>query len=385
MSRVQIWKQESQNKMTRLVFLPKGIKDGPKDDDIEIVGVVPVMADDNGDFLLDPNYNIEAFDSVHAFTIVRQIMTMYQRSLWRIGRDRPLKWQWGPSQIGVNPRAGNSPGASYSRNERSLNFFSSKSEGKLNHSIRSFEVAAHEVGHAILDSIRPGYWSSWQAETGALHESMADLTVIFATLAQLDLCRSIVFLTRGDLKDKSYFWIANGGAVAAADRAQGKGFAAADHDLTMYEVAAEVHDISLVFTGAVYDILADVFEYQRDPDLKDDTETLFKVGQHVMDLLLKAILGGPPQNATFKDVADRMIPYEKNTSIKQIIRKHFEARCILGKDRIVPPLRPVDDIRWGGCQCCLSSKEHLFAVEDGIKSGLSCLPTAKRILYPKSR
>lgn len=385
MSRVQIWKQESQNKMTRLVFLPEAIKDGPKDSDIEIIGVEPVAADNSGDFLLDPNYNIEAFDSVHAFTSVRQIMTMFQRSLWRIGRDRPLKWQWGPDPIGVNPRAGNAPGACYSRKERTLDFFSSKSDGKLNHSIRSFDVVAHETGHAILDAIRPGYWSSWQAETGALHESFADLTVIFATIAQLDLCRSIIFLSRGDLKDKSYFWIANGGSAVPQDSGAGKGFASAEHDLTMYEVAAEVHDISLVFTGAVYDILADVFAHQRNPAVKDDTETLFKVGQHMTDLLLKAIIQGPPQNATFKDIADRMISCEKSNKIKQIIRRHFEGRCILGKDRIVPPLRPVDVIRWGNCRCCLSSEEHLDVVEDGMRNGLSCLPTAKRLVNPKSR
>ncbi len=366
--------------MTRLVFLPEAIKDGPQDDDIEIIGVAPVIADDSGDFLIDPNFNGVGFDAVHAFTLVRQIMTMYQRSLWRIGRDKPLKWQWGPGRIFINPRAGIKRGACYSQSERCIEFFSTKHGGKFNHSVRSFGVVAHEVGHAILDAIRPGYWSSWQAETGALHESFADLTVIFATLSQFDLCQSIIFLSRGDLDDKSFFWISNGGLSKVRDGEQGKGFAAADHDLTMYDVVAEVHDISLVFTGAMYDILASIFKYQRNLALHDDSETLYKVGRHVMDLLLNAFLRGPPQNATFKDVADRMISTEKNQRIKQIIRSHFERRCILGKDRIVPPLKPVDEIRWGNCQCCLSSDEHLEAVEVGMKRMMTCLPVRTKAL-----
>lgn len=382
MSRVQIWKQESPSNLTRLIFLPNGVKDGPQDEDIEIIGVAPVVADDNGDFLIDPNFNAAGFDAVHAFTVVRQIMTMYQRALWRIGREKPLKWQWGPGRIFINPRAGVKLGACYSRSERLIDFFSAKRDGKFTHSIRSFSTVAHEVGHAILDAVRPGYWSSWQAETGALHESFADLTVIFATFSQLELCRSIIFLSRGDLEDKSYFWIPNGGQSTLPEGEQGKGFASADHDLTMYDVVAEVHDISLVFTGAMYDILAEMFKLQRNSALHDDAEILCKVGQHLMDLLLKAFLRGPPQNATFKDIADKMISFEKNARIKQIMRSQFEKRFILGKERIIPPLKPVDEIRWGNCQCCLSSEEHLEAVEIGIRRMMTCLPVSTKTLTP---
>lgn len=353
--------------MTRLVFLPEAIQDGPKDDDIEIVGVEPILADDHGDFLIDPNFNMDGFDAVHAYTVVRQIMTMYQRSLWRIGRQKPLKWQWGLGTISINPRAGIAPGACYSRSNRTIDFYSTKHGDQMDHSIRSYSVAAHEVGHAILDGIRPGYWSSWQAETGALHESFADLTAIFFALSKHDMCRTIIFLSRGELDDKAYFWITNGGQSNNSEREYSKAFAAAEHDLTMYDVVAEVHDISLVFTGAMYDILTSTFKYMRNSQLQDDAETLHKVGQRLMDLLLQAILNGPPQNATFKDVADRMISFEKNQRIKQIIRSQFEKRYILGKGRIIPPKRPVAEIRWGNCQCCLSRDEHLAAI--GIAGG----------------
>ena len=100
----------------------------------------------------------------------------------------------------------------------------------------------------------------------------------------------------------------------------------------------------------------------RNTQLQDDADTLYKVGQHLLDLLLQALLNGPPRNATFKDIADRMISFEKNQRIKQIMRIQFEKRYILGKERIVPPKRPVVEIRWGNCQCCLSRDEHLSAI-----------------------
>jgi hypothetical protein len=375
MSKALIWKQDpsvSENGL-RLTFLPEKIKDGPRDSQIEIVGLPPVRGDRNGDFIVDPRKNSDAFDAIHTFVIVRQVVTMYQRTLWRIGREKPIAWQWGHSTIKVNPRAGNQPNAYYSRQGQCLKFFFFKRNGKTVFANRSFDVVAHECGHAILDSLRPGYWASWQPETGALHEAFADITAIIALLAQLDQCDSIIAHSKANLHKKTFFSAFAEEFGEALGRGR-KGLRSADNDLTMHDVTDEVHDKSQVFTGAFYDILADLFDDLRNPNLRDDADILLRVGEHMADIFLEALLRGPPQNATFKDIVDKMISLEKKTKWKSVIRYHFERRFVIGRSRVKPTSKPIDEIRWGKCHCCLSRREHLNAVEVGIKQGQSCLP-----------
>ena len=163
MSRARVWKREPSLVPSgiRTTFIPSGITDGPRDSQIEVVGLQTVQCDKNQDFIIDPKENVEAFDGVHTFVLVRQVMTMYQRALWRIGKEKPLSWQWGPGKaIQVYPRAGNNPYVYYSRQEQCLKFFYFKQNGKTIFTNRSYDVVAHEAGHAILDALRPGYWAS---------------------------------------------------------------------------------------------------------------------------------------------------------------------------------------------------------------------------------
>jgi hypothetical protein len=162
--------------------------------------------------------------------------------------------------------------------------------------------------------------------------------VLLAMLAQLDQCESIVVHSRADLHSKSFFSVIAEEFGEASGR---NGLRNADNDLTMDEVGEEVHDASQVFTGAFYDILADIFDDERNPDIRDDAETLFRVGEHMTDLVVESFLRGPPQNATFKDVAEKMIYLEKKNKWKSFIRHHFQRRGVLGARRVKPPSKPV--------------------------------------------
>ncbi|MEH2253758.1 hypothetical protein [Nostoc sp.] len=79
-SRMRIWKQDPSVKgieLPRTVYIHTQVNDGPSDTQISIQGMAPVAADVNRDFLLNPDGNVEAFDAVHTYTIVRQVLTMY--------------------------------------------------------------------------------------------------------------------------------------------------------------------------------------------------------------------------------------------------------------------------------------------------------------------
>ena len=377
MSKVRIWKQDPNEsvKSFRLAFVATRIKDGPRDSLVEIVGLSDVVrGNKHGDFIFDETEGYEQLDAIHTFTVVRQIMMIYQRALWRIGKEKPLSWQWGPEKpIKININAGIDVGSAYSRSEQGIKFFQAKSNGKILHTNRSYEIVAHEVGHAVLDSLRPGYWGSWQPQTSALHESFADIAAILTTISQLEQCEYLVAQSKANLRDKTFFHnvaeeiieILYGGNL---------GFRSADNDLTLRDdVGDDIYDLSRVFTGAFYDILAEIFEDVRNPDLRNDAELLFKLGEHMTSLLVEALLRGPPQNATFKDIADLMISLEKNRKWKSIIRSNFGKRAVLGRYHVKAPKSPVE-VSWKKCRCCLSTKEHLKAVEIGTLRKQNCMP-----------
>ena len=171
-SRTRIWKQDPSVEIaTRDVYVHTRIHAGPADSQIEIEGLPIVHPDVNGDFLFEPASE-NAFDAVHTYTIVRQVLTMFQRAL-----SEKMKWQWNTggnsAPISVFPNAGETPNAFYSRNERALKFFFFRPAGAgpnapFVFTCRSLDIVAHEAGHAILDSLQPGWITSFDPQTGGL-------------------------------------------------------------------------------------------------------------------------------------------------------------------------------------------------------------------------
>ena len=124
-SRMLIWKQDPSvtDPGIRLTYVPTLVLDGPRDSRVTttLTGITPVHANTNRDFIYTPG--TPEFDCAHAFAIVRETLTMYQRS--RGGA--PVPWAWNVNgntdPIVVLPRAGVTANAFYSRSAKSLNFF----------------------------------------------------------------------------------------------------------------------------------------------------------------------------------------------------------------------------------------------------------------------
>jgi hypothetical protein len=338
-SRTRIWKQDPSVKelaLPRDVYIHAQVKEGPSDSQIVIRGLAPVTPDLNQDFLIDPASDEKAFDAVHTYTIVRQVLTMYQRVL-----DRKIQWQWNSNTdldpISVHPQAGRTANAYYSRDEKVLKFFFFKPNNQPAGSpdvftCRSLDIVAHETGHAILDALKPNWiLNNAPAQTGGLHESFGDITSILTILSQLDLVEYIVAQTKSDLHRRNI--------LAALAEEFGNAFGMpeglrnADNNLKLSQVGNEVHDISQVFTGAFYDILADIFTANRNPRECDDAITLYETGRYMAGLIIKSIEKAPDTNAIYADVANAAIEIAKadgHPDYAIFIEKHFTLREVLG-------------------------------------------------------
>lgn len=374
-SRMKIWKQDPtvQPIGIRTTYLHSDVDDGPQDAEIETKGTPLVLANSDRDFLFDPAENPTEFDAVHTFTVVRQVLTMYQRALKRNDVGDAFTWQWGSGKpIQVYPRAGIDANAYYSRSQQSLRFFYFHPRGNeakpLVYTCRSFDIVAHEAGHAILDALRPGYWTSWHPQTAGLHESFGDLSAIFTMLAQMDQCDAIIAASKGDLHAKTFFpTVAEQFGEALYGRTTG--LRNADNDLKLSDVSNEVHSISQVFTGAVYDILADIVEDYYKPDLYDQAETLFRVGKHMTALIILALVSGPEHNAIYADVAQRMIDIEPVAPWKEFIGTQFTKREVLGGPTGMAAELP-QRLDWNRSCGTLRHPDHVQCVDDAVTGAL---------------
>jgi hypothetical protein len=337
-ARFLIWKQDPTvtELGPRLVYIPGLVLKGPRDARIitELPGTTPVSSNGNGDFIF-PAGSAE-MDCAHTFAVVRQTLTLFTRL--RGGTAIPWAWNTGGNTqpISVYPRAGVTPNAYYSRNERALRFFYFTPTGSSTqvYTCRSLDIVAHECGHAILDGLRPG-WLAWgnPPQTGGLHESFGDLAAIFLALSQLDQVEAAIAMTKGDLHDKNFL-------AALAEQfgtALGRplGLRNADNDLKLSEVGNEVHAISQVFTGAIYDILADIYAFERNAQAatKDPAQVLLEVGRHVAKLVIDAIVLAPATAATYADVANRMLQVSAGQGdppiYRTFIRNRFSVREVV--------------------------------------------------------
>jgi hypothetical protein len=341
-ARVLMWKQDpSVSEIgTRKVFLPGVVLAGPRDARITVAGdpdIPAVEPNAFGDFVTMPD--TPQFDAVHTFAVVRQTLTMYQRALSTAGAAMPLPWQWNSSvdtsPLQVHPYGlPNVMNAYYSRTQACLKFgdFIPPGETARVYTCRSFDIVSHETGHAVLDGLKPQWlMADNPPQTGGLHESFGDLTAIFLALSQLDQCEAVVAQTKAHLHDKTFLAdIAEQFGLALGST---NGLRNADNDLTLSEAGTEVHAISQVFTGAVYDILADLFAFERNPELEDCASVLHRVAAWLRGLLLRALIAAPDAAATYADVANDMLRLTledgKPAEYTTFIRNRFAQREVV--------------------------------------------------------
>jgi hypothetical protein len=314
-ARVLMWKQDPSVAEigTRKAFLPGVVLAGPRD--ARIVsgdpGIAPVAPNAFGDFVTMPD--TPQFDAVHTFAVVRQTLTMYQRALSAAGNEMPLPWQWNSSvdtaPIQVFPYGlPNVMNAFYSRSQSSLKFGDFVPSGQTERvfTCRSFDIVSHETGHAVLDGLKPQWLlADNPPQTGGLHESFGDMTAIFLALSQLDQCEAIVAQTKARLHDKTF--LADIAEQFGLALGTANGLRNADNDLTLSQAGTEVHAISQVFTGAIYDILADIFMFERNPALEDDAAVLHRVGAYLRGVVLRALIAAPDIAPAFADVVNEML------------------------------------------------------------------------------
>src|SRR5262249_18822730 len=134
---------------------------------------------------------------------------------------------------------------------------------------------------------------------------------------------------------------------------------------------------SQVFTGALYDIMADIFAFRRNPALRDDAAVLYDVAEELRTILIKAIQAAPAMAATFADVANQMLNIcaatGKPVQYRNFIRNRFTVR------QVVVQAAPFTADHAEGV--ALQAQEHVSAMPDAAQDRRGCCGTMQHYEY----
>ncbi|MGO7133446.1 hypothetical protein AB9E06_21575 [Rhizobium leguminosarum] len=177
------------------------------------------------------------------------------------------------TKLSLRPNDGQDLNAYYNR--ASVSFFEFPLGKSTIFSGASTDVVSHEVGHAILDALRPDLWSVNMLEVGAFHEGFGDCIAIMTALSDADTRAEIL---KGDqqLQNANYVEATAEQLSAAIGKALTPNHNAAKprHGLNSFIWAFpqslpddgkpgvlinEVHSFGQLASGCYYDLILEIF------------------------------------------------------------------------------------------------------------------------------
>jgi hypothetical protein len=208
--------------------------------------------------------------------------------------------------------------AYYDRN--GLHFFHGSIRGTVVYSGESPDVVCHELGHAVLDAVKPQLWDAASIEVAAFHESFADCSAILSNLQVPSLRDAVLEETGGVLSGASRLsrlsenlgWairqlIPDGVSPDCLRNAVNSFYyqdpASLPPRAPATSLSSEPHSFSRVFTAGFHRTLAAIFSLQP----QHDSDALRKAAEDAGKLLIEGVIRSPVVPAFYAQVAAHMV------------------------------------------------------------------------------
>jgi hypothetical protein len=228
---------------------------------------------------------------------------------------------------------------------RGLWFFHDSVEKTTVFSGESPDILCHELGHAILDSIRPDLWDTMSAEVAAFHESFGDMSSILAGLEVPSFRLAVLKETSGHLARSSRLsrlaeqlgWAIRQFQPDAVDpdclRNAVNSFFYRDpltipHSGPASHLTSEPHSFSRVFTAGFFEALGGMVS----ASVRGRAGAPLKASRDAAHLLVDAVLAAPVVPRYYSQVAAHMVEADQarfGGRYAGILRSAFVRRGIL--------------------------------------------------------
>lgn len=261
---------------------------------------------------------------------------------------RGTRWQVGAT-LPVDLDSGTDLNAFYTRGEAGdtpgLHFFHEAVSGRTFFSGESPDVVCHEMGHAVLDALRPELFDAQTIEAAAFHESFADMSAILSAL-QVASFRDEVLKEVGNTLNRTSRLTRLAEQLGAAIRIQHPDAVEPDclrnaansffyqdpqtlaPSAPASQLSSEPHSFSRVFTAGFMDALAGIFK------LNDaSSDGLLKSSMDMAQILTGGIASAAVVPDYYSQVAANMVQFGEGSPIsgkyRDVLKSAFVRRGIL--------------------------------------------------------
>ena len=260
---------------------------------------------------------------------------------------------WGDSEtMPVFPDDGEDLNAYYDHardgRPKRVSFFHKAVGTKTYFSGASTDVVAHEFGHALLDTIRPDFWTSFRFEVNSFHEAFGDCIALVTALHNQD-SRTLILPTiakRNAVESTAEDLAA---AIKGAVPGHNAGVARRARNDFLWgpvgslptdggpgELIYEEHSFGQVFSGCFYDTIVNILG-----GMNANEANLLKATRTAGQLLVQAVKQAPQRAQYFREVGRLMIlvdEQENNAANRDAIRDAFKRHGLaLGSSLTLAP------------------------------------------------
>jgi hypothetical protein len=269
-------------------------------------------------------------------------------------------WHNGQRIIQLNQRRETGFGASYERTSVGFDFHPLNNPSFFVGA--STDAVSHEIGHAILDAIRPELWDSFFVEVAAFHEGFADcisllvaltddtiLTALFDSTPQAAEVLTVSNSTSqvAESVAKYYKSLHGSGSASSVPRRLRNSFQWAIPNIlpanpTPNKLSKEPHSFGQVFSGCFYDCINNI--YQKNGIL--NKQGLRDAAVTAGSILASAVVSAPEEVRFFRSVGKTMIHADNalnggsnHVQISEAFKRHSVQ---LGSSALLAPTASLD-------------------------------------------
>ncbi|MEZ6016055.1 MAG: hypothetical protein R3F49_13125 [Planctomycetota bacterium] len=308
---------------------------------------------------------------------------------------RRIAWAFPGGRLILRPHAFRAENAYYDREQGAIHFgyfdVGTGRQKRVVYACLSHDIITHELGHAVLDGLKPLYYELDSPDVAGFHEYFGDALAMVSSLTMREVVRAIVRERPGKLGLRN---LVSDIALEFGSNDRGEQpLRSAANRRTMRDLRGqwEEHDYSEVLTGAFYDLLRALYEdsvARRAKDAKgpgkaklngqDVVGALISAAERTSRMMLRALDYCPPCGLTYLDYARAIIRSDEvaypidERGYRALLARVMQGRGVVAGPGDLRPEHPLQnsDLRKYAIERLSASPTDAYAFLDSNREAL---------------
>lgn len=270
------------------------------------------------------------YKNLNCYFVICNLLNYYQTILNNIDGKNLKPW-FNNNSLHVDPFAGVGLNAYYDRKSLVFLYKNSFFKKRIVYTCDSVDIVSHELGHAILDSLRPDLWNMQSLEIWSFHEAFADINA-FVNVTNSDVIIEKMFEeTNFDLK-KSNIASRIGEDLASSILQTKNQLRDLSEEISYlsFDEAKEPHEYGKIFSCCWYLILTEIFNFEISSGVLPINA--FKLAREECYSCLIKSVKIVPCHKDFFNVLSKIFILNIKEKYKEMAQNAFEKRRLIKKE-----------------------------------------------------